>query len=205
MSPSTPSKDFFESVYQRSAAPWDVGAAQPALSALLDAFPPLGPVLDVGCGTGELVLELAARGLEVVGIDLVGAAIEKARAKVAAAPELAARIELRVGDALSPSKVAGSFRAVVDSGFFHLFGPDERRAFVADLTATLAPGGRFYLLGFAVTPPIPDAPREVREDELQALFASGWRALVLRSAFFSIKTGRGTVPALAACFERVPS
>ncbi|MDM7854276.1 class I SAM-dependent methyltransferase [Cellulomonas alba] len=38
-------------------------------------------VLDVGCGTGSLALMLAARGLDVVGVDPAGAMLDVARAK----------------------------------------------------------------------------------------------------------------------------
>lgn len=41
-------------------------------------------VLDVGCGTGELVISLAALGLEVVGVDPAGAMLDVARRKVGA-------------------------------------------------------------------------------------------------------------------------
>ena len=53
---------FFDAVY-RETAPWDVGGAQPALSDLLAAHPPTSPILDVGCGTGELAITLAVSGL----------------------------------------------------------------------------------------------------------------------------------------------
>jgi hypothetical protein len=96
---------------------------------------------------------------------------------------------------------------VVDSGFFHLFGPPERERFAGELAATLAISGRYYLLGFAIDSPIPSAPRQVLESELRALFAPehGWRVLALRPARFLIRSARGNdVPAVAACIERVP-
>ena len=78
------SSEFFDAAY-RERPPWDVGEPQPALMALLDEYLPTGPVLDVGCGTGELALALAQRGLTVLGVDLAEAAIAQARAKATAA------------------------------------------------------------------------------------------------------------------------
>ena len=199
--------DSFDSTY-RETPPWDIGEPQPALMALLDEYPPTGPVLDVGCGTGELALALAQRGLTVLGVDLAEAAITQARAKAATAAPGAGRLaEFRVGDALHPTLFPGPFGAVVDSGFFHLFGPLERERFAHELAATLVTGGRYYLLGFAIVSPIPNAPRQVLESELRALFAPerGWRVLALRPARFLIRSARGNdMPAVAVCVERVP-
>jgi len=173
--------------------------------ALLDAYPPVGPVLDVGCGTGDLALAIAGRGLHVLGLDLAPAAIEQACARAASlAPETASLIEFHVGDALRPSLLGRQFGAVVDSGFFHLFGPLERDSFARELAAVLVDGGRYYLLGFACDSPIPNAPRQVREDELRAPFSPerGWHVLALHAASFVTRSARGAVPAVAACFER---
>ena len=198
--------DFFDAAY-RQTPPWDVGAPQPDLIALLDEYPPTGPVLDAGCGTGDLTLALARRGFTSLGVDLASAAIAQARAKAAAAePYISRLVEFRVGDALHPAQFPGPFGAVVDSGFFHLFGPHERERFARELAASLAAGGRYYLLGFAIDSPFPNAPRQVREGELRVLFAPehGWRMLALRPARFLTRSARNEVPASAACVERVP-
>ena len=196
------SKDFFDSAY-RETPPWDIGAPQPDLLALLDAYPPTSPILDVGCGTGELALSLAQRGLTVLGVDLAEGAIAQARVKAAnAAPGVSQRIEFRVADALHPSRL-GAFGAVVDSGFFHLFDPVEREHFARELAAALLPGGRYYLMGFAIDTGRPNTPRPVRTEELQSLFTAenGWRVVVLRPAQFLTRFS-SKVAAVAACFER---
>lgn len=204
-SASDQSSNFFDSAYQ-VRQPWDIGAPQPAMLALLDEFPPTGLVLDIGCGTGALAFALAERGLAVLGVDLAEGAIAQARAKVAAAaPDVARLVEFRVGDALHPARFPGPFGAVVDSGFYHQFGAPERHLFARDLVAALANGGRYYLLGFAFDSPIPSAPRQVTESELRARFAPerAWRILALRPARFVIRSARGNdVPAIAACVEQ---
>jgi len=197
-----PSSSFFDSAY-RGTAPWDVGRAQPALTDMFEDFTPSDPVLDVGCGTGDLSLFLAGCGLSVIGIDLAEGAVIAARSKASRAEALVRnRVEFRVGDALHVAMVRGHLRTVVDSGFFHLFGPDDRQEFAEQLAAKLPIGGRYYLLGFAFEPPMPNAPREVRADELRTLFGPerGWRILALRPAEFL--TVHGNVPAVVACFER---
>jgi SAM-dependent methyltransferase len=196
---------FFDAAYKETA-PWDIGEPQPALLALFEAYPPAGPVLDVGCGTGDLALALARRGLKVLGVDSAPGAIAKARAKASSVmPDVARQVEFQVGNALHPELFPGPFGAVVDSGFFHLFGAPERQRFAQELATALVPGGRYYLLGFAIDSPMISSPRQVREDELRTLFApkQGWRILALHPARFEVRVAAGGVPSIAACFERV--
>lgn len=201
MSRFTP--EFFDFIYQ-DTAPWDIGAAQPAILELLDEYPAESPVLDAGCGSGDHAIALARRGLQVAGVDVVEAAIEQARAKARAGPpEVASRLEFLVGDALRPSRLERPFGAVVDSGFFHLFDQDTRDRYADDLAATLPPGGRLYLLEFAVEFDMPNTPLKVTDDELRARFSAekGWRILTIRPAQFLSRIA--PVPAVAACIERL--
>jgi SAM-dependent methyltransferase len=193
---------FFEAVY-REPAPWDIGGPQPAMVALLTQRPPAGLVLDVGCGSGDLAVWLAEQGHDVLGVDFVGEAVGQARAKQAALPpEVAARLDFRVGDALRPSRLGPPFGAVVDSGFYHLFDPDRGDRFVEDLAAALVPGGRYYLHAFAVEFPVPNVPRAVTEEEVRARFTPerGWRIRDVRPGEFLSRIA--PVPALLACVER---
>jgi SAM-dependent methyltransferase len=194
---------FFETIY-RDVAPWDIGRAQPAMVSLIEAYPPEEPVLDVGCGTGDLVLEIAHRGYRAIGLDFAERAVEVARAKAATAPaEVAARIEFRVGDALRPSLLPIEVGSIVDSGFFHVLEAKDRDAFLAELRTALRPGGRYYLLAFAVEFPMPNTPLRVTADELRTRFCEeeGWRIIELREAEFLSRMS--PVPAIAGCIERV--
>ena len=194
---------FFASVYQ-DVPPWDVGGPQPALVSLLAELPPASPVLDLGCGSGDLAVFLARGGLDVLGVDFVDAAIEEARRKAAAlADGTAGSLEFRVADALRPSRLGRRFGAIVDSGFFHLFTPEECDRLVDEVAAALLPGGRYYLHAFATEFPVPNVPRAVTPDEVRARFtaANGWRVLEVRSAEFLSRVA--PVPATVACVERI--
>ena len=194
---------FFEGVY-REPAPWDIGTAQPDMLSLLAEYPPESPVLDVGCGSGDLAISLANRGAQALGVDFVEEAIALANGRKAAlAPEVAARLEFRVADALLPSALGMTFGAVVDSGFYHLFETDECERYVGELASILRPGGRCYLHEFAVSFPVPNVPRAVTEAELRAFFAAerGWRLLTIRKGEFLSRIA--PVPAILACIEYV--
>ena len=123
----------FEQMYQ-GQAPWDTGRPQPAIVKLAEAGLIRGSVLDVGCGTGENVLYLAARGHECWGIDFVPVVIERAKAKPA---QRGIDAHFIVGNALELGKLGRQFDTVIDCGLFHTFSDEERPAFVRGLAEVL--------------------------------------------------------------------
>lgn len=197
---------FFETVY-KGEAPWEVGGPQPAMAALIEEFPPAGPVLDLGCASGDLAIFLAQRGLPVLGIDFVPSAIEQARQKAAALPhEVASLLEFQVADALRPSALQRQFGAVMDSGFFHLLTDEQCDQLVQELAAVLRPGGRYYLHEFAIEFAMPNTPRQVTQEEVRRRFTpeKGWRIHAVRSAEFFSRVAP-PVAATLVCIERLPS
>lgn len=196
---------FFETVYTEPA-PWDIGKVQPAMAALLADYPPEGPVLDVGCGSGDLAVHVAKLGLPTLGVDFVDEAIAQALAKRdALPPDVAERLDFRVADGLRPSHLGQTFGAVVDSGFFHLFPPAECGPYVEDLARAIRPGGRLYLHEFAIEFPVPNVPRAVTEAEVRERFVPerGWRVVAVRSGGFLSRVAPDPTPATLACVERV--
>ena len=197
---------FFQSVY-KDIAPWDTGAPQPAMVALLEKYPPPGPVLDLGCGTGDLAIYLAQLGQRVLGIDFVESAIRDAlRKRDSLDPKTARLLDFQVADALKPSLLQKEFGAVLDSGFCHLFDSDQCDALANEVASTLLPRGRYYLHEFAIEYLVPNVPRRITSDELQARFTTGngWRILEIQSVAF-LTRGMGPVPAICACIERLPA
>jgi len=177
------------------------------MSALLSKYPPVDPILDVGCGSGDLSIYLAQLGYQVVGVDFVEAAIATAQARLSAlSPEMARRARFQVADALKPSLLQQRFGAVVDSGFFHLFNPDHCDHFVDELAFTLRPGGWYYLHAFAIEFPVPNVPRQINADELKSRFTAekGWCIKEIQSVEFLSRVAP-PVPAICACIERLPS
>ncbi|MBM3673544.1 MAG: class I SAM-dependent methyltransferase [Actinobacteria bacterium] len=100
----------------------------------LDALRGRGPVLDVGCGRGELLAGLAEHGIEGVGVDLDPEMVAEARER---------GVEAHVGDAIEflasvPEASYGAITAIQVAEHLEL---DHLIAFL-DLAATrLAPGG----------------------------------------------------------------
>lgn len=197
---------FFNFVY-KDIPPWDIGAPQPAMMALLAKHPPANPVLDVGCGSGDLAIYLAQLGHQVVGIDFVESAITNAQSKTGSLPpETAQLVNFQVADALKPSRLQKKFGAVVDSGFYHLFNPDQCGQLIDEIASTLLPNGRYYLHEFAIEFAMPNLPRKIMADELQARFTAdkGWRIREIQSVEFLSRVAP-PVPATCACIERLPA
>jgi SAM-dependent methyltransferase len=164
--------------------PWEIGKPQPALAALFDADQVTGPVLDVGCGTGQLALLAASRGLDATGIDSSPRAITIARQR--AAERGISHIRLEVGDALDLSFLGTVFGTVLDSGVFHVFSDDDRARYVESIRQVLAPGGRYHLLVFSDAQPGDWGPRRVRREEFDAAFADGWTLRAVEPSNFEL-------------------
>src|SRR3954470_16965998 len=104
------------------------------------ALPAAGPgprVLDVATGTGDLAIELAARGCEVVGSDFSEGMLERARTK---APEL----RWEQGDALALPYDAGGFDAATVGFGARNFSDLDRG--LSEMARVVRPGGRVVVL-----------------------------------------------------------
>lgn len=116
---------------------------------------------------------MAARiGLDAIGIDAAPAAIALAEAK-AHDRNIAARF--LVHDALRLPDLGTQFDTVLDSGLFHVFDDSDRRTYVQNLKAAIAPGGHYFMLCFSERQPGEGGPRRVSQAEIRDSFSDGWR------------------------------
>ncbi len=96
--------------------------------------------LELGCGTGELLPELAVRFDSVLGIDFSTQMIEAARVRMQGLPN----VELAVADMQRMKRELGPFDAVVSVN--SLLAPSSRsiNAILRRVFRALRPGGRFF-------------------------------------------------------------
>ena len=143
-------------------------------------------VLDAGCGTGRVAIELARRGVSVVGVDLDAEMLAAAREK---SPEL----DWRRGD-LSRLDLGETFDLVLAAGNVMIFlAAGTERAAVECLAAHLDVGGHL-VVGFQVRAdryPLDDydAHAAVANLEMVARFG-GWHGEAYRGGAYAVSVHR---------------
>lgn len=174
---------FFFDAYRSGKPPWDIGRAQPAFVELANAGQVKGSVLDVGCGLGDNVLEMAERGHEAWGIDIVPMAIDQAKAK---AKLRGIEATFLVGDALEIEHLGRTFDTVLDCGLYHTLSDPERVLYEQQLAKVVPPGGTLHLMAMSDwEDPAWGGPRRVSQADIIDTFRSGWRIDDIREARFS--------------------
>lgn len=110
-----------------------------------------GPALELGAGTGRVLIPVAQAGVEVVGLDQSPAMLAVAREKVAGLPpDVQARITLGEGDMRSFDLGADRFALVYIPfrAFLHMLTVEDQLAALAAIRRSLRPGGRLALAFF---------------------------------------------------------
>ena len=171
--------------------PWEDAATDPAFVNKFHELiareesgrsPPFGTALDLGTGSGIWGFELAKRGWQVTGIDIVEKALERARER---AQRAGVNMQLVNGDvtALRNAGIGTGFRLVLDTGTFHDFDVARQQAMGREIDAVAGAGAAVLLLVW----PKRKRPliRGATRDEIEAAFP-GWRITHVEASHFRL-------------------
>jgi SAM-dependent methyltransferase len=181
----------YQLAYRIGFHPWEDAVDQPSFTTKIHELfereeqglePPFGRALDLGTGSGIWGVELAKRGWQVTGVDIVEKALARGREHVRAA---AADMEFVHGDVtkLEETAVGDGFRFVLDSGTFHDFDTEAQQAMGRGVDAVASPDATVLLLCW----PRRRRPliRGVDRDEIEAAFP-GWKITEVEPSGFDL-------------------
>ena len=163
--------------YRLGFHPWeDLAEHRPFADKLAELFareeagrePPYGPALDLGCGSGVWGVELAKRGWQVTGIDMIEKALERGRGRVR---EAGVEVRLVQGDVtdLRAADIGSDFRLLLDTGTFHGLTDEQRPAMGREVSAIAAADATVLLDVFAPGRRGP-LPRGATRSDVEAAF-----------------------------------
>jgi SAM-dependent methyltransferase len=138
-------KPFYNMLYRYFRAPWDIGVRDELASLVESGRISPCRAIDLGCGTGTNAVYLAQQGFDVTGVDYAEAAIEKARARAAAA---GLRVHFVVDDLTDLRHVSGGYDFLLDYGTLDDLRPGQREPYLRHMLRLTHPGSRFLLWGF---------------------------------------------------------
>ncbi|MDX1459018.1 MAG: class I SAM-dependent methyltransferase [Marinobacter sp.] len=144
--------------------------------------PPYGRALDIGTGSAIWAIELAKRGWDVTGVDLVEKALARGRKRVEAA---GVAVKLIQGDVtrLAEADVGSGFRLILDTGTFHDLNPKQQQRMARSIDGLATRDATVILLCWPrrIRPLI----RGVSRDEIETAF-TGWQVTDVEPSFFKL-------------------
>ncbi len=181
----------YKLAYALGFHPWEDAESDPPFVAKAGAVfdreeegrkAPYGQALDLGTGSGIWGIELARRGWQVTGVEIVEKALRRARERIESS---GVGMRLVHGDvtALEAADIGSGFRLLLDTGTFHgLTGP-QREAMGKGVSAVAAPDASVLLLVW----PSRRRPliRGASRGEVEQAFP-GWRVAAIEPSHFSV-------------------
>jgi SAM-dependent methyltransferase len=104
-----------------------------------------GRLIDLGCGTGRLLLPFARKGYWVLGVDLSAEMLRVARTKAASAGVSVQLLQANLVELEGLADRSFDYAACLFSTLGMIVGPAERRRVIAHVHRLLRPGGKFLL------------------------------------------------------------
>jgi SAM-dependent methyltransferase len=181
----------YEFAYRIGFHPWEDAERQPPF---VDTFaeliareesgrePPFGLALDLGTGSGIWGLQLAKRGWQVTGVDIVDKALDRARDR---AQEAGVDMQLVNADVtnLRATGIGSGFRLILDTGTFHGLDDAGREAMGREVGAIAAPDAALLMIAWTPKRRGP-LPRGASSGEIEEAFP-GWTVTDLGSSRFT--------------------
>lgn len=162
------SPSFWEDVYQRGEAGWDIGGPTPVFRRLLESkqFAP-GTIIVLGAGRGHDAREFARQGFTVTAVDFAAQAARDMRAL--AEPD--APVEILQADIFDlPPALDGAFDYALEYVCFCAIPPRRRAEYADVVTRLLKPGSVFIVLAFPLEIRDGGPPFAVSSGEFLSLF-----------------------------------
>lgn len=171
---------FYTVAYRIGFTPWEALLDHPPFAnALLGLVaqaeagqPPYGKALDIGTGSGTWGVQLARRGWDVTGVDIIPKALKRAdqRATEAGVPIRLVECDItRMGTA----EVGNGYQLLLDTGTFHGLTQSERAAMGRSVSAVASPDATLLIDAFAPGHRGP-LPRGCTREAIEAAFPN-WR------------------------------
>lgn len=108
-------------------------------------FPTPGRLIDLGCGTGRLLVHFARRGFPCLGVDLSDAMLDVVREKAVRESLAVDLLKANLVELEEVPDAAFDYAACLFSTLGMIRGAANRRAFLAHVRRILKPGGVFVL------------------------------------------------------------
>lgn len=194
---------FFDSAYL-GTPPWDIGREQSAFKLVSENYHSIqGPILDIGCGTGENSLFFAHRGYDVTGIDTSNLAITKALKK-AVARHLHDKASFLTMDLFNLSGLDQKFNTIIDCGVFHMFNESSRLAYQKSIKTVLNKKGILIILAFSYLEPLGIGPSQrLTKSDYNNIFKSDWKIKEFLDVEFETRSVKKHAKGLLTIIERI--
>lgn len=121
-----------------------------------------GPVVELGVGDGRIAVQAAARGVDVTGVDLSAAMLERCRQNAEAAGVLARLTTIQADFRHFELPQPAGLIALPYHSLGHLQSLDDKREAVMHVFSQLRPGGLFIFDDFLMTPALIEHMRRVQ-------------------------------------------
>ncbi|KAJ3708233.1 hypothetical protein LUZ61_011938 [Rhynchospora tenuis] len=188
---SAVTSDGWEKSWGEGITPWDLGQPTPVVVHLVQTQSvPKGRVLVPGCGTGYDAVALAGPERYVVGLDISGTAIKKAKELSASSPNRE-YFSFLTEDFFNwnPSEL---FDLIFDYTFFCALEPVLRSAWAKKISEILKPEGELITLIYVITDQKEGPPFNNNvSDYEEVLFPLGFKQIYIEDNELAVKPRKG--------------